>query len=581
MYNPEGDDNNKEFIEIYSDEKINLSDFIIGDSDSNDTLNLLQSSDSDYYLITEEGFNLSGIVSSVYSAGSAIGDNLNNNGDSVFLYYNLSLINNVSYSDICYSGYSLEYFNGSFYCSFYLGGTPGRQNSAQSIDYSSIIINELLPDPSGDDNAPIPDGEFIELYNPGDDTIELAGLYFLDSADHKLHVSDTTTINGTIIHSKGYLAVYTNGLSGFLNNDGFEDIGLYDPYGNRIDKVTYSGSGESMSWALVNSLWKYRLPTPDEKNPSNDVTAESSFRIEGLEDIDENDKIEFGDIIKVKFYVYKGNTTKSSIKLYVENNGERISKIAKAELPDKYTNYTLVLPLQLNQNCNQEYDDGDYYINLGWTSSSQIEDSFKIKVEGIDDNNCNRICAEAKPKKGALINQLTESPLSVESNRDFNVKVELTNNDESDHMVDIYSYIYRGSKCYSPDREANKKSILLRAYQTKEVELENLVSGAEPGDYNLKVRIKRDDQKTEKEITKPIQVLQQSVVEPVEVKETQEKTALSEEGNEDYATILESAKQPKIIYESPSEKSKKLAVYFFMGLLVAYSSLLTYMVYKK
>ena len=31
MYNPEGSDNNKEFIEIYSDDYTNLTDFIIED----------------------------------------------------------------------------------------------------------------------------------------------------------------------------------------------------------------------------------------------------------------------------------------------------------------------------------------------------------------------------------------------------------------------------------------------------------------------------------------------------------------------------------------------------------------------
>jgi hypothetical protein len=42
MYNPEGNDNNQEFIEIYSDVKLNLSDFIIGDIASNDSLEILK-----------------------------------------------------------------------------------------------------------------------------------------------------------------------------------------------------------------------------------------------------------------------------------------------------------------------------------------------------------------------------------------------------------------------------------------------------------------------------------------------------------------------------------------------------------
>ena len=49
---------------------------------------------------------------------------------------------------------------------------------------------------------------------------------------HRIHVTDTTTIDGTVAEPEDYLAVYLNGFSGFLNNDGFEaktvtDRGLF------------------------------------------------------------------------------------------------------------------------------------------------------------------------------------------------------------------------------------------------------------------------------------------------------------------------------------------------------------------
>lgn len=196
MYNPEGNDNNKEFIEIYSDENINLSDYIISDSDSNDTLTLLQYYDSNFYLITEEGFNFSTIEASIYSAGNTIGNDLNLE-DNITIYYNGSIIDTYSYTDVCESGYSLEYLDGYFYCSFYLNGTPGKQNSNRNQDYTNIEINEFYPDPLGDDNEPMPEGEFIELYNEGNKDIDLVRLYFKDSANNKVYISDTTTIDGT------------------------------------------------------------------------------------------------------------------------------------------------------------------------------------------------------------------------------------------------------------------------------------------------------------------------------------------------------------------------------------------------
>ena len=57
MYNPNEEDNNKEFIEIFSYPAINLSDYIVSDNDSNDTLILFYFNDnSNYSLIVEDEY---------------------------------------------------------------------------------------------------------------------------------------------------------------------------------------------------------------------------------------------------------------------------------------------------------------------------------------------------------------------------------------------------------------------------------------------------------------------------------------------------------------------------------------------
>ena len=331
-----------------------------------------------------------------------------------------------------------------------------------------------------------------------------------------------------------------------------------------------------MSWSLVGNVWQQRLPTPNEKNPEAELNTESFFKILGIEDLNDNNETEFGNIIKVNFHAYKGNTTKSSIKLYIENDEDRITKITKADLHDKYTDYTLTLPIPIESNCNQKYADGGYYVNLGWTSSKEPEETFRIKIEGINMDNCDKIYVERKPQQGTLKSSLVEAPAAIELNKDFTLKIELTNNDGADHLVDLSSYVYKGSKSYSPDREANKKSVLVKAGQTKEFELTDIINGAEPGDYKIKIKAKRDDQKTEKEITQTIKVLQSSLVEETEITETEEKITLKEKDKEDYTTTLESTKQPITIYESPGAKANKLVVYFFGGLLIVYVAVLTW-----
>ncbi len=145
MYNPPGSDNNREFVEIYfsgdesGDEEEgtrNLSGYLVGDTSSNDTMELLQLlPSSPFALIVEEGFNYAGINASIYSAGATIGNNLNNNEDTIYLYYsNGTLIDFVTYTSSWggdSNNRSLERLaNGTWRESLQEGGTPGAANSA-------------------------------------------------------------------------------------------------------------------------------------------------------------------------------------------------------------------------------------------------------------------------------------------------------------------------------------------------------------------------------------------------------------------------------------------------------------------
>ena len=110
MYNPEGSDNNKEFIEIYSDEIYDFSNYVIEDSSSNDILKLVKSSNSSYSLIVEDGFDYSNIDASIYTVGATIGNDLNNDNDIIILRNNESkIIDLFSYfEDFGGDGKSLE-----------------------------------------------------------------------------------------------------------------------------------------------------------------------------------------------------------------------------------------------------------------------------------------------------------------------------------------------------------------------------------------------------------------------------------------------------------------------------------------
>src|SRR3989338_268006 len=108
--NPIGDDNNKEFIEIYNPTGVNLSGYVIGDEASNDTLVGLFYENGTYALVVEEGFawQILNSTASIYNAGATIGNKIGNTQDSIFLYSpEKILLDSMQYTDAT-EGYSLE-----------------------------------------------------------------------------------------------------------------------------------------------------------------------------------------------------------------------------------------------------------------------------------------------------------------------------------------------------------------------------------------------------------------------------------------------------------------------------------------
>lgn len=104
MYDPAGDDNNNEWVELYNNDSTsyNVTNLTVGDLSSNDTLARLQGGDTlspaAYAIIGESGINLSlypGL--SVFSAGASIGNGLGNSNDTVYVYQNATVLDSIAY----------------------------------------------------------------------------------------------------------------------------------------------------------------------------------------------------------------------------------------------------------------------------------------------------------------------------------------------------------------------------------------------------------------------------------------------------------------------------------------------------
>lgn len=117
-----------------------------------------------------------------------------------------------------------------------------------------IQINEILPNPAGDDTL----GEFIEIYNPTDQTQSLHGCKLRTATKEYIFPEQTT------IQAHEYKAVYYSVSALQLGNSGgvvtLETI-------TETTSVNYPALSDDEAWALVNGFWALtKQPTPALEN---------------------------------------------------------------------------------------------------------------------------------------------------------------------------------------------------------------------------------------------------------------------------------------------------------------------------
>jgi hypothetical protein len=138
-------------------------------------------------------------------------------------------------------------------------GTPGKEYSDEKPSFSDDLkISEVFPDPEGSDG----DGEFIEIFNDSDDDIELGDWSLRDESEKLFYFDKDDEIEGN-----GFLSVSYDESKISLNNSG-DEIVLLNPIGEEVDEMKYEDAPEGESFAL-NDEKKFQwtsLVTPGEKN---------------------------------------------------------------------------------------------------------------------------------------------------------------------------------------------------------------------------------------------------------------------------------------------------------------------------
>ena len=164
-----------------------------------------------------------------------------------------------------------------------------------------IVLNEFLPNPDCEDNALMPDGEWVELYNNDSFNIDVAGWYLYDNNDSqslKIALSNSDNNSNildtgeTVVPAHGWLVVYVNGkYDDWLNNTGGDSVRLYNneiSTGMLIDSHTYiSNALSGKSYARIpdgTGAWVDSIPTPGTPNKVEDL-ANSGIESIGTVDI--------------------------------------------------------------------------------------------------------------------------------------------------------------------------------------------------------------------------------------------------------------------------------------------------------
>lgn len=101
-----------------------------------------------------------------------------------------------------------------------------------ALDFGDLVINEFIPDPSGEDSAHPPDGEWVEIMNSLNVYVDLLGFALYDGVDqHDLPITRNTAEGVTLIAPAGYRVVFRGNQNRFsLNNNGTESVRLFSGF---------------------------------------------------------------------------------------------------------------------------------------------------------------------------------------------------------------------------------------------------------------------------------------------------------------------------------------------------------------
>lgn len=474
--------------------------------------------------------------------------NLNNNEDNVQLYYGEEFIDAMPYHRTV-EGMSWSNEEGDWYLT---KPTPGELNQVTE-DCDWLLFLDLNR----------------SIYQSNDFELEITVSRFYGLPKNVTVTGEITDVNGVIKHR--YLPWNNN----YVNS---ESNKVYSP---NLPSGTYQVNFriENLSCHdgdyYDNVVSRLFVINPYYQQTNSNLSIVSlSLGTDG--------HARWGDLVPVKINAYKGNISSNTLSFWAEKDREKISKVNTITLDHEYQDYKLNLPLQLFPNCAKDISDGTaalFLEGLGQTVSKTFP------VEDLNEDLCEEVTissdASSTSSRTSSVS-VQEWPAKIIPGQNYTLKTEIKNNNQP-HSFTIWSYLYKGQKCYSCnafqyDNNYNSKTLSLSADEISWPET-TITADSEiaSGEYKLKVKTQRDDQKTVKEFTANITVLPKLSVS--ESKSTFNSLISGTNSNNQNTNLQKESPSSKTsstsgftAYESTSAQSSKVLPYIlvvsFMLLLI-------------
>ncbi len=459
-----------EWIEIYSDSSISLDNWILGDKVKNYTFH--------NNTICQDCF--------LVLYGNQMPIQLNNDNEAVFLYNeNGTLVDKLSYTSsskdisICRCSGSLKTCNTP---------TPNSPNACPA--------NQSQPQNPGTITFSYPSLAF----NNG--TIFKANVTFANFPfamyDLKIEIKNQTANIAKILDNNGWVSSYYY-LENKINTSEMNDYQFSmkidsDFTGNATVQLKIRNSTSLLESNIDNmTIARGAIET---QSPSPQQTISYTGDDSSLLIADSPLRASFGETINVDINVYRGNTAKYAIYLYIRKGEDMLSEKVSLHLDDKFKSYSFTVPLKINSNCNAEYDEGSYDIVLEGMDKLVLKE---ITLKG------NAECESEELTRKGTVKYKIDFPDEIQAGSEFIVSVKIYNNQNKRQQFSIWSYVQdKDNKCYSCDnktREGNAEQAIIESDESTTLFLKNTIKKSADGEYKLKVKVLREGYETAKDFT--------------------------------------------------------------------------------